>query len=312
MIKNKNRITNPIYLELKKLKLIKDTNLFVLNKKTRDRKIRVIKDSKTKVIFLEKYLTRKNHYSSLKNYDDFKIRKVKIKKIKTTSGYIKTDIIINEDVRRYKLFKKVLTNKHVLDFGCGWGGLMKNIKKYKSLCGVEVREQCISYIKKNIKKINIYNNINLVKNKFDIITMFHVLEHLPNQVDTLKSLKSKLRKGGKIIIEVPHAEDFLILQNNLKEFKNFTFWSEHLILHTQRSLRKILTKSGFRNIKFQSYQRYGFANHLGWFIERQPSMGKVYNNIFNKKLQTMYVDNLKQLGQTDTLLAVATNPSKNK
>ena len=77
--------------------------------------------------------------------------------------------------------------------------------------------------KKKIKKINIYNNINLVKNKVDIITMFHVLEHLPNQVDTLKSLKSKLRRGGKIIIEVPHAQDFLILQNNLKEFKNFTF-----------------------------------------------------------------------------------------
>ena len=188
---------------------------------------------------------------------------------------------------------------------------MKNIKKYKSLCGVEVREQCISYIKK-IKKINIYNNINLVKNKVDIITMFHVLEHLPNQVDTLKSLKSKLRRGGKIIIEVPHAQDFLILQNNLKEFKNFTFWSEHLILHTQKSLRKILTKSGFRNIKFQYYQRYGFANHLGWFIERKPSMGKIYNNIFNKKLQKAYVENLKQLGQTDTLLVVATNPSKNK
>ena len=106
MIKNKNRITNPIYIELKKLKLIKDKNLFVLNKKTRDRKIRVIKDSKTKVIFLEKYLTRINHYSSLKNYDEFKIGKAKIKKIKTTSGYIKTNIIINEDLRRYELFKK--------------------------------------------------------------------------------------------------------------------------------------------------------------------------------------------------------------
>ena len=161
--------------------------------------------------------------------------------------------------------------------------------------------------KKNIKKINIYNNINLIKNKFDVITMFHVLEHLPNQIDTLKSLKSKLKKGGKIIIEVPHAKDFLILQNDLKEFKNFNFWSEYLILHTQKSLRKILTKTGFRNIKFQFYQRYGFTNHLGWFIKKQPSMEKVYKNIFSKKIQTMYVDKLKQSGQTDTLCVVAQN-----
>ena len=36
--------------------------------------------------------------------------------------------------------------------------------------------------------------------------MFHVLEHLPYQIDTLKSIHSKLKKGGKIIIEVPHGE----------------------------------------------------------------------------------------------------------
>ena len=63
-----------------------------------------------------------------------------------------------------------------------------------------------------IKKIHILDNINSFKHKFDVITMFHVLEHIPYQIDTLKVLKSKLKNKGKIIIEVPHAEDFLILQ----------------------------------------------------------------------------------------------------
>ena len=44
--------------------------------------------------------------------------------------------------------------------------------------------------------------------KFDVITMFHVLEHLPNQVDTLKQLKKLLKPKGNIIIEIPHANDF--------------------------------------------------------------------------------------------------------
>ena len=78
---------------------------------------------------MEKYSNKKNYYTSLKNYDDYKINKFKIKKIKTSSGYITTDNIINEDTRRYKQFKKVLTNNHVLDFGCAWGGFMKKIKK---------------------------------------------------------------------------------------------------------------------------------------------------------------------------------------
>jgi hypothetical protein len=42
------KITNPIYKELKKLKLIKDSNLIIIANKTRDKKIRVIKDTKQK------------------------------------------------------------------------------------------------------------------------------------------------------------------------------------------------------------------------------------------------------------------------
>ena len=53
--------------------------------------------------------------------------------------------------------------------------------------------------------------------------MFHVLEHLPNQIDILKKLKNNLRKNGKIIIEVPSANDLLISLEDLKSFKKFTF-----------------------------------------------------------------------------------------
>jgi hypothetical protein len=135
--------------------------------------------------------------------------------------------------------------------------------------------------------------------------MFHVLEHIPYQINTLKMLKSKLKKNGKIIIEVPHAEDFLILQEELKEFKNFTFWSQHLILHTYKSLKTILHKSGFKNINIKFYQRYNFANHLGWFLKKKPGGHNFYKNIISKKLNKIYCDNLVRLKQTDTLIAIA-------
>ena len=53
--------------------------------------------------------------------------------------------------------------------------------------------------------------------------MFHVLEHLPYQIDTLKSIHSKLKKGGKIIIEVPHGEDYLLNFEKLKILKILLF-----------------------------------------------------------------------------------------
>ena len=47
---------NPIFNELIKLKLISKSNLITLNNKTRDRNVKVIKDLKTKIIFLENIL----------------------------------------------------------------------------------------------------------------------------------------------------------------------------------------------------------------------------------------------------------------
>ena len=299
---------NPIFDELKKLKLISKPNLFILKNKTRDKKIRVIKDLKTKIIFLEKYITTNDYYSSLKYKDNekkfTKKSKRKIENVKTFSGNIKTSII-EDDLRRAIQFKKKLKKKDILDFGCGWGGFLSNIKEYKTLTGVELRKECINYIRKNVKKIDISDNVNSFDKKFDVITMFHVLEHIPYQIKTLKILKSKLKNKGKIIIEVPHAEDFLLLQDELKEFKNFTFWSEHLILHTYKSLKTILIKSGFKNINIQYYQRYNFSNHLGWFLRKKPGGHNFFKEIVSKDLNYSYSENLKKLHQTDTLVAIA-------
>ena len=298
---------NPIFNELIKLKLISKLNLVTISNKTRDKNIKVIKDLKTKIIFLEKYLTSTQYYSSLKyKIDDIKIKgkTKKIVNVKTFSGNIRATKI-EDDYRRADQFEKYLKNKNILDFGCGWGDFLRNIKNYKSLSGIELRKECINYIQKNIKKIDISDNINSFDKKFDIITMFHVLEHIPYQIETLKVLKSKLKNKGKIIIEVPHAEDFLILQNELKEFKNFTFSSEHLILHTYRSLKTILSKAGFKNINIQYYQRYNFSNHLGWFLKKKPGGHDFYKEIISDELNSSYCKNLKRLGQTDTLIAIA-------
>ncbi len=299
---------NPIFNELKKLRLISKSNLITLSNKTRDKKIKVLKDQKTKIIFLEKYVTTNKYYSSLKDKEDNRKSstksKRKISNIKTLSGQIKSPII-EDDYRRASQFEKNFKNKHILDFGCGWGGFLRNIKNYKSLNGVELRKECINYIANNIKKINISDNVNTFGKKFDVITMFHVLEHIPYQINILKVIRSKLKKKGKIIIEVPHAEDFLILQDELREFKKFTLWSEHLILHTQKSLKTVLLKSGFKNIKIKYYQRYNFSNHLGWFLKRKPGGHKFFKNITNKQLNESYCKNLEKLGFSDTLIAIA-------
>jgi 2-polyprenyl-3-methyl-5-hydroxy-6-metoxy-1,4-benzoquinol methylase len=301
------RITNPIFKELLKLKIVGKKNIVKLSTSTRDKKISVYKDLKSGVIFLEKYITDTKYYEAVKYKDDTRkiIEKSKRKTvlIKTFKGNIESTIL-EDDKRRFFQFKKILKNKKILDFGCGWGGFLKCITEAKLLTGIELREECINYIKKNIKKIKITNNINNLNDKYHIITLFHVLEHIPYQIETLKKIKKKLSKNGKIIIEVPSAQDFLL---SLNEFKKFTFWSEHLILHTEKSLRIILQKSGFKKIQIKYYQRYNFSNHLGWFIKKIPGGHNFYKHITDKKINREYLNFLLRKKVTDTFIATAYN-----
>lgn len=304
-----NLINNPIYFELKKLKLINDKNLVKISNKTRDNKIAVIQDKKTKVIFLEKFVRDKSYYEKviydkIDKYDLVLINEDADKVVTNVNTRLIKTFKLNDDKRRVKHFAKYCKNKNILDFGCGFGEFLYEIKNAKSYSAVELREQCIKMIKKK-RKINITNNLDNFNKKFDLITMFHVLEHVPHQIDTLKKIHSKLVKKGKVIIEVPHAEEFMIIQDELKEYKDFVFWSEHLILHTYKSLKEVLKKSGFKKIKINYFQRYNFANNLGWFLKKKPG-GHMFNKeIINKNLNYEYCKNLEKIGKTDTLIAIA-------
>ena len=78
-------------------------------------------------------------------------------------------------------------------------------------------------------------------------------------------------------------------------------------MHTEKSLRKVLIKSGFKKIKIQYFQRYNFANHLGWFIKKKPGGHNFYKDIIDNKINASYIDYLKRIKKTDSLIAIASN-----
>ncbi len=295
------RITNPVFFDLVNLKLTKRRNLIKLNEKTRDANINVFKDTKTKIIFLEKATRKKNYY---KNIDYGNSRK-KQKFFSTTRTKLKKFVTekIDDDDRRYKQYNNLFKNKSILDFGCGTGEFLAKIKNAKLLYGVEIRKDCIKKIVRKYPNIKVYEDVKNINQKFDFITMFHVLEHIEYQIQTLKKLKFNLKNKGKLIIEVPHANDFLINIELLKDFRKFTFWSEHLVLHTEKSLRAFLKKAGFKKIDIKYFQRYPLSNHLFWIINKRPGGHMYFKNLISKKLNNYYVDYLKESKLTDTLIA---------
>jgi SAM-dependent methyltransferase len=210
-----------------------------------------------------------------------------------------------DDNRRFNQFKELITNKTYLDIGSGLGGVLDLFKTVaKEVCAVEPQAEIRELL--NSIGYKVYNSIeNAPAKNINVITLFHVFEHLTDPLGSLKNLHKLLNENGKIIIEVPHAKDILIDTFKLDSFKAFTFWSEHLILHTRKSLEIFLEAAGYKNISVMGFQRYPLANHLYWLNKGKPGGHIEFTQLRNAIMENEYANLLNTIDQTDTIIAIA-------
>ncbi len=210
-----------------------------------------------------------------------------------------------DDERRAAWLKSEIRGKAVLDFGCGGGGFLSNIKSTAKKClGVEKDRNLRRIIKRKLK-IATYSDINEVVDKFDFITMFHVLEHFKDPRDILVKLSRLLTKSGRIIIEVPSADDALLSFYESKPFSEFTYWGCHLYLFNASTLKKLIEGAGLSVNYIKQIQRYPLSNHLYWLAKGKPGGHKIWNFIDTKELNKAYEARLADRKACDTLIAMA-------
>ena len=97
---------------------------------------------------------------------------------------------------------------NLLDIGAGTGDFLLTAKQNGwNTIGVEPSEKAKGIaIGKGIKFSNSTNE--LESNSFDVITMWHVLEHVPNLDLQIKELKRLIKPNGTIIIAVPNFKSY--------------------------------------------------------------------------------------------------------
>lgn len=212
---------------------------------------------------------------------------------------------LEDSQRRAREFQNVICNRRWLDVGTGAGGILDLLRPLASETHA-VEPQTAARDELSKCGYIVYASVNDVPGEyFEVVTLFHVFEHLTEPLDTLRTIHAKMVEGGKIIIEVPHANDFLISFLDLDEFKAFTFWSEHLILHTRHSLTTFLQRAGFKDISVVGFQRYPIANHLHWLAKKKPGGHQIWSHLRTQELDSAYYQLLASLDKTDTLIGIA-------
>jgi len=275
---------------LESIGAIAPSNVVRFASRTRDREVPVFRDSQSGVIFIDDHYVGDDEYltgeyrgdSSMPNLED----------------------LLNTE-RRVDSFRQFYVGRRVLDFGCGEGSFLRAVhSSTSSAFGVELQRSFNEALGRD--GIPCFYEISEVP-FIDTAFMFHVLEHLPDPLAVLAELRSSLEPGdGTLVVEVPHANDFLINALQCKPFIDFTLWSQHLVLHTRDSLHKLLSAAGFLDIRITGVQRYGLANHLTWLSEGRPGGHKGPLSLLETTdLSRAYQSALAAQDCTDTLVAIA-------
>lgn len=209
-----------------------------------------------------------------------------------------------DDDRRVKYLRDAITGKTILDFGCGPGGFMlKAADKCKEITGIELETRLKDHYRNSNLQVFQYMEELPENKKFDLITAFHVVEHLDDPAGILSKLSSLLNRDGKIIIEIPSATDALLTFYKNAPFSEFTYWSCHLFLFNAANLKLLAKKAGLRLDYVDHIQRYPLSNHLHWLAKGAPGGHSKWNVLNSEDLNNAYEAKLASLGLTDTLIA---------
>lgn len=157
-------------------------------------------------------------------------------------------------VKKFSLWRKTLlikaycqNIKTLLDVGAGTGDFLLAAKKRGwSVNGVEPSRD--ARLRSREKKMELLPNMDLVPRvKFQVITLWHVLEHLPDLENQILKLMGHLEDNGTLVIAVPNFKSY-----DAEQYKEF--WAaydvpRHLWHFSRGAIDRLFGKYGMKVVK---------------------------------------------------------------
>ncbi|WP_372754057.1 class I SAM-dependent methyltransferase [Mariniflexile sp.] len=186
------------------------------------------------------------------------------------SDYYKSEDYISHTNSKRNLFEKVYhlvrrisvnqklslitkyssSTKILLDVGCGTGDFLQTAKLNNwKVFGIEPNQEArtIANIKTDNAVFNVEKLLQFENESFDVITLWHVLEHLPNLEEQILILNKLLKPQGTLIIAVPNHKSYDAIYYN-------AFWAaydvpRHLWHFNKTAISKLFSKVSMEVVK---------------------------------------------------------------
>jgi len=125
-----------------------------------------------------------------------------------------TPLMIARHFSAYRFVKDYISNKQVLDIGCGEGYGTHYLSGFaREAVGIDYDDSIINYAKDKYRKENLrfycfnIEDLHNFAKKFNVICSFQVIEHLRDTDKFLEDIKALLEEGGVFICSTPNRLD---------------------------------------------------------------------------------------------------------
>lgn len=153
--------------------------------------------------------------------------------------------------RKLKLINSYTTSdKSLLDIGCGTGDFLQTAQQNNwTVSGIEPNAEArkIANGKTHDAVQDAHELSNLKNESFEVITLWHVLEHLPDFQEQIITYKRLLRNSGTLIIAVPNYNSY-----DAEYYQNF--WAaydvpRHLWHFSEKGMKQLMEKQGLKIVE---------------------------------------------------------------
>jgi 2-polyprenyl-3-methyl-5-hydroxy-6-metoxy-1,4-benzoquinol methylase len=158
-------------------------------------------------------------------------------------------------VKSAKLIETELGNNpgRLLDIGSGYGFFLEEMKtRGWEVGGVELSETGRKYTRSRID-VPVHSDplesLCLPENHYDVVTLFYVVEHLPDPVSTIREVRRILSPGGVVLLRWPHSTPIVRLLGPVSKRLDLFHTPFHLYDFSPKTINMLLAASSFKQIR---------------------------------------------------------------